>query len=44
MEYIKIEQDNFIVWLPVVIIKQKPFKVKKESTLKRNKVFKPSYK
>lgn len=44
MAQIGVKQDVFIVWLPVVTIKHKPFKVKPESTSKRKEVFKPNYK
>ena len=41
---IKIEQGCFILWLPVIEIKHKPFKSKNLKSNLNRKVFKPNYK
>lgn len=44
MEYTKVKQDCFIVFLPVIKIKHKPFKSKGKNTLIQKRVIKPNYK
>ena len=44
MEYIKVKQDCFIVFIPVIKIKHKPFKFKGKNTLIQKRVIKPNYK